>query len=330
MAKRDLYICHTPYQVLVELCRAMDAATPPDLILSTAVPAAGQLAGRLTATGLFAAVRCFDEAACGSAVQTGLLPTLLLQHWRGRRNVEKYYGFSIDPALYQNVYIHNDWSVLGRYLQDRHIPYILCEDTLASTCRPSHPIIDQQRAQPHFKLRQALGYGYLYWGDWKGVKAVETECAARTALFPEKLVEHSKAALLHHLSDEQKALVRQVFITAPLPQKAEGAVLFLPRDFVPDGLLEPDTQRRMFLAVAAAHCQSGPLFIKAHPRDETDYAALFPQAVVLERTMPSEVLNFTLPFRFAKAVTVESTVLSGLEVADQKLELSLADALALL
>lgn len=46
--------------------------------------------------------------------------------------------------------------------------------------------------------------------------------------------------------------------------------------------------------------------------------------------MPSEVLNFALPFRFKKAVTVESTVLKALEVADEKLELSLTEALALL
>lgn len=328
--KRELYICHTPYQVLVELCRAMSAAQKPDIILSCTVPDTGALAARLSATGLFGTVRCFDEAACGSAIQRGVPRTLLFQHALGRRNVEKHYGFSIDPALYETVYIHNDWSVLGRYLQDKGIPYTLCEDTLASTCRPAHPIIDQQRAQPWFRLRRALGYGYLYWGDWRGVTAVETECAAKTQLFPEKLREHSKSAMFHSLTPPQKALIRQVFLTQPLPEQAQGAVLFLPRDFVPDGLLAPDAQRRMFAAVAREYCQGGPLFLKAHPRDATDYAALFPNATILERTMPSEVLNFALPFRFARAVTVESTVLNGLEVADEKLELSLAQALALL
>ena len=39
----------------------------------------------------------------------------------------------------------------------------------------------------------------------------------------------------------------------------------------------------------------------------------------MDRTMPSEVLNFALPFRFAKAVTVESTVLKAFEAAAEKL-----------
>lgn len=330
MGLPNLYICHTAYQVLVEMVRAMEDTVAPDLILSSVIPNTEELAGRLSATGLFRCVRVFDENACGSAIQPGFLRTLLLQRIMGRRNVEKYYGFSIDPKAYAVIYIHNDWSVLGRYLQDLKAPYVLCEDTMASTCRPSHPIIDEQRAQPHFRLRQKLGYGYLYWGDYKRVSAVETECAAKTNLFPQKLREDSKTDRFHRLTEAQKGLIRQVFLTQPLPEKAEGAVLFLPRDFVPDGLLDGETQKKMFVAVVKAHCTGGPLFIKTHPRDAFDYSRLFPEAVILERTMPSEVLNFALPFRFKKAVTVESTVLKALEVADEKLELSLDQALALL
>ena len=103
----------------------------------------------------------------------------------------------------------------------------------------------------------------------------------------------------------------------------------LPRDFVCEGLLDEESQRRMYKAVAKKYCAGGPLFIKAHPRDAADYKALFPDAVVLERTMPSEVLNFALPFRFARAVTVESTVLKAFGAADEKVSLPLDEALAL-
>ena len=228
MERPNLYICHTAYQVLVDMVRAMEDAVPPELILSSVIPNTEELAGRLSATGLFRCVRVFDELACGNAIQQGFLRTLLLQRVMGRRNVEKYYGFSIRPQDYNVIYIHNDWSVLGRYLQDLKAPYILCEDTMASTCRPEHPIIDEQRKLSHFRLRQKFCYGYLYWGDYKRVTAVETECAAKTGLFPEKLREDSKSDRFHRLTADQKALIRQVFLTRPLPEKAEGAVLFLP------------------------------------------------------------------------------------------------------
>lgn len=329
--KPDLYICHTAYQVLVEMVRAMEDTVAPDLILSSVIPNTEELAGRLSATGLFRCVRVFDEEACGNAIQTGFLRTLLLQRIMGRRNVEKYYGFSIDPKAYGAIYIHNDWSVLGRYLQDKGIPYILCEDTFASTCSADHSLILRQRALPRFALRRAFGYGYLYWGDWKKVKAIETESLARaTVPFPKaRLSERSQKAAFAALTKEQKALLCSVFLTAPLPENCAGAVLLLTRDFVCEHLMDEAAQRRMYKAVAKKYCSGGPLFVKAHPRDASDYAALFPGAVVLDRAMPSEVLNFALPFRFSRAVTVESTALKAFEAADETVTLSLDEALAL-
>ena len=99
--------------------------------------------------------------------------------------------------------------------------------------------------------------------------------------------------------------------------------------FVQDGLLTQPQQDAMFQAVAKKYTV-GPLFIKTHPRDDTDYAALFPDAVILQRTMPSEVLNFCLPFTFRRAVTVQSFVLRGFTAAEEKIHLTLDEAKSLL
>ena len=170
----------------------------------------------------------------------------------------------------------------------------------------------------------------MYWGDSPWCKQVESEDAARCTLFgPDKMVTDSKAALLQSLTDEEKAMVRSVFLTQPLPEQAEGATLLLPRSFVADGLMTQERQNAMFRAVAARYAV-GPLFIKTHPRDTTDYHALFPDAVILERTMPSEVLNFCLPFTFRRAVTVQSFVLRGFTAAEEKIHLTLEEAQALI
>ena len=58
--------------------------------------------------------------------------------------------------------------------------------------------------------------------------------------------------------------------------------------------MDQPTQDAMFAAVAKKYCTE-PLFIKTHPRDTTDYSKLFPTAVILPRTMPSEVLNSACP-----------------------------------
>lgn len=320
----NLYICHTAYQVLVDLLRAGRApGGPHTMVLSTAVPDAAALAARLDRTGVLRTV-LVDESRWPGTV-TGPLAAR-----RARRAFESRCGWKLDPGRYTTIYIHNDWSVLGRYLQDCRAPYVLCEDTFGSTLGPDQHLVTDQRAAPDFARRQKTGRGYLYWGDSPWCKLVESEDASRCTLFPpERMVTDSKGALLRSLTEEEKAMVRGVFLTRPLPEKAEGATLLLPRSFVVDGLLTQERQDAMFQAVARKYAV-GPLFIKTHPRDATDYGALFPGAVVLERTMPSEVLNFCLPFTFRRAVTVQSFVLRGFTAAEEKILLTLDEALALL
>ena len=322
--KPNLYICHTAYQVLVDLLRAGRAGGKPHtMVLSAAVADAEALAARLEKTGAVHTV-LVDETRWPGTV-TGPLAAL-----RARRAFEKLCGWKLDRTRYENVYIHNDWSVLGRYLQDCRAGYILCEDTFGSTLGPDQHLVTDQRSAPDFAQKQQSGKGYLYWGDSPWCKTVESEDAARCILFgPDKMVTDSKAALLQSLTEDEKAMVRSVFLTQPLPEKAEGATLLLPRSFVADGLMTQDRQDAMFKAVAAKYAV-GPLFIKTHPRDTTDYGALFPDAVILERTMPSEVLNFCLPFTFRRAVTVQSFVLRGFTAAEEKILLTLDEAQALI
>lgn len=322
--KPNLYICHTAYQVLVDLLRAGRAeGKPHTMVLSAAVADAEALAARLDKTGVVRTV-LVDETRWPGTV-TGPLAA-----WRCRRAFEKLCGWKLDRDRYENVYIHNDWSVLGRYLQDCRAGYILCEDTFGSTLGPDQHLVTDQRAAPDFARKLKTGRGYLYWGDSPWCKTVESEDATRCSLFgPDKMVTDSKGALLESLTDDEKAMVRSVFLTRPLPKQAEGATLLLPRSFVADGLMSQERQDAMFQAVAARYAV-GPLFIKTHPRDTTDYQALFPDAVILERTMPSEVLNFCLPFTFRRAVTVQSFVLRGFTAAEEKILLTLEEAQALI
>ena len=322
--KPNLYICHTAYQVLVDLLRASRTdGQPHTMVLSAAVPEPQSLAKKLEATSAVKVV-IVDETRWPGTV-TGPFAAR-----RARRAFEKLCGWRFTRAVYNEVRIHNDWSVLGRYLQDCHAGYILCEDTFASTLGPDQHLVTDQRAAPDFAGKQRTGKGYLYWGDSPWCAKVESEDAAKCTLFPaSRLVTDSKRELLESLTDAEKAMVRSVFLTQPLPENATGATLLLPRSFVEDGLMTQAEQNAMFKAVAAKYT-AGPLFIKTHPRDTTDYHALFPDAVILERTMPSEVLNFCLPFKFARAVTVQSFVLRAFTAADEKILLTLDEAKALI
>lgn len=330
MAKPDLYICHTAYQVMIDLLRTLRSGEKNVLVISTTVPDARNLTERLKALGCFQEIHVFDESQCRMKDISNPILMALFQHKIEKREIEQS-GFSLYPPRYRTIYIHNDWSLLGRYLQDMGAHYILCEDTYASTCWERHPLLENQRALPGFEKRQRRGIGYQYWGDYRNVDAVETEDPSRCPIFKGKLIHDSKAALLHSLSSDEKSSLRQVFITQPLPEKIQGASILMTHSFVQDGIMSQNKQNALWIAVAEHYkLETGPFFIKPHPRDIYDYRKLFPNAIVLERKMPSEVLNFALPFRFVRAVSVQSTVLSGFEAADEKISLTLQQAEILL
>ena len=149
--------------------------------------------------------------------------------------------------------------------------------------------------------------------------AASSEDAAKCTLFAaDRMVTDSKAKLLESLTEDEKAMVRRVFLTRPLPEKGRWCHAFAAPQLCGGRPDDPERAGRDVQGGGGKICPSGRLFIKTHPRDATDYQALFPEAVVLERTMPSEVLNFCLPFTFARAVTVQSFVLRGFTAAEEK------------
>lgn len=328
--KPDLFICHTCYHTFVACLRAMRCPQKPDILLASGViPEAGALGARLEQSGLFGRVLAFNEQESHPPLYKNPLLVLLFQHAMHRRHIEKYCHFRLDFSRYDRVYFCNDWNELARYAQDCHARYILGEDVFAGHAIGSHHWYERQAAQPFYRLRRALGCGYLYWGGYKRTEGIETEDLSRTGLWADNFIEHSKAALFAGVTGPEKQLLTRIFVTAPLPAAAEKPFLLLTRPFLSDGFVKSEAElTALFGRVLREYAAGYTVFIKPHPRDGFDYAAAFPGAVILDRYMPSEVLNLAFPFRFARAVTVGSSALSTLTCADEKLMLPESDYLA--
>ena len=223
--KPNLYICHTAYQVLVDLLRASRTdGQPHTMVLSAAVPEPQSLAKKLEATGAVKVV-IVDETRWPGTV-TGPFAAR-----RARRAFEKLCGWRFTRAAYNEVRIHNDWSVLGRYLQDCHAGYILCEDTFASTLGPDQHLVTDQRAAPDFAGKQRTGKGYLYWGDSPWCAKVESEDAAKCTLFPaSRLVTDSKRRTAGKPDRRRKSDGAQCFShPAPARKRRRGHPAFAPQ-----------------------------------------------------------------------------------------------------
>ena len=319
MTKPDLFICHTQYHVLASLIKVLARPRPADIILSEAIPGRGELAGRLSASGAFRQVLTYPDEHWPAPPQKGW--RALLGHPMQRRAL-RLAGFSLDPRVYGQICIYNDWTPLGRWLQDWGAHYILGEDTRNHLAHPSNIHIDRQRALPDFERRRQSGKGYLYWGGYRGVDGVEMSDPSQVPYYQEKAIAIDPLHLLEGFGPDKRGVIRRVFVSGELPPIDRPTCLLLPRSFYVDrDLPSQEAQNRLCLDVVAQYAQGYQLFIKTHPRDTTDYKALFPEAVVLDRFMPSELLDYCFEVRFARAVGLCTASVANLKCADEKISL---------
>ena len=136
----DIFICHTLYHVLIALVRALRSRPGKStLVLSTCVPEAETLRAKLldAAPDLWDAVLIVDEEKLDAQNSES-------DFYRLRHPFRKPY-FTLPKG---HVYISNDWSALGRYLQRERRVYTLCEDTFGGTLDPDQHLLDEQRTNP--------------------------------------------------------------------------------------------------------------------------------------------------------------------------------------
>ena len=145
---------------------------------------------------------------------------------------------------------------------------------------------------------------------------------ARVAYYPEKARTFDLFAILGGLSSEKKAVLRRVFVRQELPKTDKPACLLLPRSFYVDhDLPSQDAQNRLVTDTVERYCKGYQLYVKTHPRDTTDYEQLLLDAVVLDRFMPSELLDYCFEVRFARAVGLCTALVRNLQCADEKISL---------
>ncbi len=318
MDKPVLYICHTPYQVLVSVAKLLAQPHDAAFCLAEKLPGREGLAQRLQASGLTRQVMLPADSHWPSPVLTG---------WRGhflhrlqRRAVEKS-GFRLEPGSWAEICIYNDWSSLGHYLQDLGAAYTLGEDTYDYLRKYNH-LIEDQAAEPGYAQRRAAGKGYLYWGACRCTNVVEVAHKETALYWAERQREFDLFAVLQGFGPQQMAVIRSIFIQQELPPLQRPTCLFLPRSYYVDGMLKTQAaQDQLCRDLVQKYAAGHQLYIKTHPRDTTDYSQLFPNAVVLDRFMPSELLDYCFDVRFDRAVGLGTHSIRNLRCADEIIDL---------
>ncbi len=113
-----------------------------------------------------------------------------------------------------------------------------------------------------------------------------------------------------------KAFVKQADkIQKIISEKEQKTVLILT-----EPLCDLETRKRIFKDLADKYSRDYQVIFKQHPRDLLDYSEAFPGYLLVDRTVPMEMLNLFEGFRVDLIVAV-FTELGCIEFADEKLRL---------
>lgn len=201
-----------------------------------------------------------------------------------------------DLKKYDEIYVFCDSDPIGYYLNYKHIKYHAVEDGL-NTLRGC----DAARCDntPHFGIKTFLskrlnwifvqnGYGrYCIDMEVNDISVLQYSCPYYK--------EVSRAKLYERLTDDEKEKLLKIFvkdeaqIRKVLEQKTEKTALILTEPLCKDLSM----RKKLFNDLISEYKSKGyqPI-LKQHPRDLFDYNENFPDVLIIDRTVPMEMLNF--------------------------------------
>lgn len=291
-----LYVCSTYYHTLIACVKQLTDRREAEILLTEYIPEGSALAERVRESGLFC--RTWYIAGVREYAYTGKADLLLRFHRRNAAAIEGSFPPGFRFENYGEVDIFHDDTWMAHYMKDRRLPYRLQEDALDSfkvlSAGPFAHML--QRKSVKASLRRALRVGYQYFGEDGLVSEIEVNDKTGVEIPPKRLVQVPRKPLFDALTAKDVGVLKRIFAKAIPPIEPEKTVLVLTQPLHADGFLSSEDEQIALYRRLSDECLHGwQRVIKAHPRDFTDYANAFPEALILDKNMPSEMLAYVLP-----------------------------------
>ncbi|MCI2048578.1 MAG: glycosyltransferase family 52 protein [Lachnospiraceae bacterium] len=338
-----IYVCHTFYHVYVACLKEFHirrereaggvAAGSATLVLSKMSNRFGSMVQRAEKSGIFEEVIEFDEKEDTFFPElkklrkdTGNLARNMCNRIRFCRRfpqLEEPY-VPVDFRNYGDIYVFCDSDPIGYYLNYRKIRYHALEDGLNCIRYGDTARFDNSG---HFRLKAFLASkGLIFIQNGYARSCIDMEVNDISILpYPcPKYVEQPREALTEELTRSEKDRLLQLFVANldELQAKLDSG-RGMPRVLIlSEPLCDLATRERIFRDLVTLYDtvngHRAIVMIKQHPRDYLDYAAKFPDVILLDGTFPMEMLNFIPGLCFDRLVSVY-TVVDSLHFVKEKI-----------
>lgn len=330
-----IYVCHTFYHVYIAFLKEMNLPAEKQggatLVISHMSNRFGTFPDRVRGLRFFEEVIDFDEKG------EDFFPELAKYRksngnfignlWNRIRFTKKFAELEapyvpVDFRQYKDIYVFCDSDPIGFYLNRNKIYYHAVEDGLNCLRNGDLAHYDNRK---HFALKAFLSQKcnliFIQNGYGKYCIDMEVNDVSVIEIPFEKYVEVPRKALLEGISSQDKALLLQAFVEdideleRVISDRSRKTALILT-----EPLCTLPVRRQIFTDIIERYQDSYSILLKPHPRDELDYRREFPEACIIDKTVPMEMLNFFEGYQIDLAVSV-FTEMGALEFAREKVRL---------
>lgn len=323
---KDIYVCGTYFHVFITLVKTLiNKKNDASVVLESSIPEYEKLYKKLNETKLFKKVYKFNIEPIRKKFLEEKIETRLFRTNQMIILFEKY--CKIDFTKYDNIYLYNDWTLIGCYLMDKKMHFHLIEDaqdTFIYRKQLSNKLYNDQSLNRKIKrcIKKFLHMGYDYVGKSKYVIDIEVNNKEGLDFKNKVIKEVRKQDLYNALTQKDKKLIYNVFIDEKIKNnKGSKNILILTQPLYIDNLVDSqEIQNQVYLDIINKYPDYN-IYIKPHPRDLTDYTKLNKNVKMMPKNMPMEALNFNNDLKFDKAITIQSSSINFLNFVDEKIEL---------
>lgn len=306
---KDLYIVSTYYHALIACVKQLQSEKKSDLIVTDYIPQKEMLAKKLCESGIFEIVRCVGEIC--EYTPKNKLDYIFNLHSKNAEIIKMQLDFSIGE--YDEIYIFHDNTWFAHYLKCEKIPYNLIEDALDSYKRISKSPFKYMLHKADLKawIKNIFRIGYVFCGYDRFAKSVEVNSIDGVEikqLAGKKLVEIPRKPMFDRLTALDLDKLKFIFFKDIPEFDYRNSVLLITQPLFEDGIvIGDDEQIVIYKRLAAKYSRGYSLVIKPHPRDTVDYSVVFPNAVILNKNMPLEIVGLIEKPHFARVVSFGSS-----------------------
>lgn len=334
---KEIYVCATYYHILITIIKALKDKNEISIVIQNTVPDADRFIPNLRKSKLFKEIFLYDEVGLVKEYNKQRIEFIYFRKDELIKIVEA--GCNIDFKYYDNVYIYNDWTTLGAYFIDKKIQYHLIEDGL-----DTHHFLKEylKKVDPYSKKKgiknkikkyrkkivDALGRrffhrGYYFFGRSKYAIDVEVNNKRIVHFNKRKLKEVPRQALFSSLTKKDKKIIYAIFVQKDLHFDTNSKkILILTQPLYKDKLVQSEElQKKIYYDIIDKYYKDYVIYLKPHPRDLVTYKTK-KNVFIIEKNIPTEVLNFDDNFKFSKAITISSGGLNVIK-ADEKIQYGL-------